>query len=513
MESNKLILSSLMQSSDYFTKVIGFLKTDYFESDHEKLVLTTINDLHEKYNIKPDTLSVENSIVESKLPATSIATALEFVKELKTIPPVSSYDYLVDLTEKYLRERAIFNALSLSLEIYDGTCKNLTVNDLPEILSAAISISLKEDESHDYYNDAEKRWDAYMAGDSKIPFDYDILNAITNGGVARKSLNLIAAGVNVGKTLMLIILATMYARMGYNVLYVTNEVNQIDLCKRIDAGNLGVDSDMLLMMSKSKFLQKIMDLQKLHGRMFIHEFATGECTAARVKGLCKKYKTKHGVKIDVIINDYITICAPNSINSLVTANMGIYYKTVAENFRALAHSEDAVVWSAAQFTTEAMESTDPNLQQLGASQGIAATADLVWAVVRTEQLDNSSQLAFKQLKTRYHPIKVVRWTMGISIAKHRLSEVEGNVIEGVTKRWEDMKEHHAQRMAAKCAEPASLEIEEATSSSMQRVVENCTPLPNNEVVKQPTTQTSLSAQQKAQQEKECEDVLKELLGE
>lgn len=503
MESNKLVLSSLIRSPDYFTKVVGYMKPEYFESEQEKLVLSTVLSLYDKYSVKPDTLAITNTISESRLPANTIESTVNLVNELCQVPVVSSYDYLIDTTEKYLRERAIFNALSLSLEVYDNTNKQYTVSDLPDILSAAINISLREDESHDYFNDAEARWDAYMQGDSKVGFEFDCLNAITNGGVTRKSLNLIAAGVNVGKTLMLIILATMYVRMGYNVLYVTNEVNQIDLCKRIDASNIGVESDMLLMMAKNKFLQKIAALQKTHGRLFVHEFGTGECTANKVKSLCKNYRTKFGVQVDVIINDYITICAPNSVNSLITSNMGIFYKTVAENWRALAFSENAIVWSAAQLKTEAMNSTDPELSDLGASQGIAQTADCVWAVIRTESLDNSLQIGFKQLKTRYHHTKIVRWTMGINVAKHRLSEISNTVIEhGITERWNTMKEH----LLAK-----KVQTNDVSENNTQVATIISNNLPLVDLTQLPENKNTLAEAEKAKREEE-ERLLFDLLG-
>lgn len=486
------------------------MKTDYFESEHEKLVLSTINDLYEKYGIKPDVLTIKNTITESRLPANTIETTNKLIDSLIQIPSVSSYDYLIDSTEKYLRERAIFNALSLSLEVYDNTNKKYTISDLPEILSAAININLREDESHDYFNDAEVRWDAYMKGESKLAFEFDCLNAITNGGVTRKTFNLIAAGVNVGKTLMLIILATMYVRMGYNVLYVTNEVNQIDLCKRIDSSNLGVESDMLLLMAKSKFLEKIKSLQKTHGRMFVHEFATGECTANKVKALCKNYRNKFGVKIDVIINDYITICAPNSVNSLITSNMGIYYKTVAENWRALAFSEDAVVWSASQFKTEAMNSTDPELSDLGASQGIAATADLVWAVIRTESLDNSMQIGFKQLKTRFHHQKIVRWTMGISVPKQRLNELPNYQVEhNITERWANMKENMTAQMLIHANEK---EVSRENNEKLSTIIENSLPMVNKDDLQYntPVDKETLEKQEEAKRIKE-EALLMQLL--
>lgn len=424
--NEKLIFSSLIKNKDYFVKVIPHIKTEYFEPSYQKFIFNAIRFYAEKYDKQPNFLVLEN-LVESKanekLNEKEKEEALEFIKEIKQYDIPDNLEYLVDEAESFCRDRALYNAVATAIDVYQGVNKNIPREMLHEIVRDAQAITFDESLGLDFDEDAEARYERYISKEKRQPFEFDILNDITNGGVAKKTLNIIAAGVNVGKSMTLVWLAAMYKRLGYNVLYVSNEMSEDEVMLRIDASMLDIETFLIDKMGKDKFVSRIHKLKELnHGRLKVKEYATGTCNSNKIRSLLKDYKLKYGFVPDVIINDYLTINQSSHIK--YTGNMGDYYTKVAEEQRAIMVDFNCIGWTAAQMVTDAMESTDPSISDLGMSQGIAKTADLIWAVARTEELDRIGQILFKQLKTRYHHEKIKRWTMGISIPKQKFFEVE-----------------------------------------------------------------------------------------
>lgn len=424
--TESLLLASLVGNEEYFGKVVPFLKPEYFEDPAERSIYTIIKNYSNKHSESPDFTILRNVVTNCKKSEEEISSMLETIDTVKNVSVPNNLTYLLNEAEKFCKERAVFCAISKSFDIYEGSDATLKIEAIPEILREAICVNFDSSVGHEYDEDAESRWDYYNSVEAKIAFESAQMNRITNGGIPRKTFNIIAAGVNVGKTMTLVWLAAMYKRMGYNVLYITNEVSEKELAQRIDASMLDIDTDQIKFMTKAKYFSRIEKLKESqHGRLFIHEFATGTCSSDKVETLLRDLALKKKFKPDVIINDYITI----NISSRISygGNMGDYYTKVAEEMRATAVRHDCIMWSAAQMVTAAMESTDPNLSDLGMSQGIAKTADLVWCVSRTEELDAIGQIAFKQLKTRYHKDKIVRWLMGVDVGKQKFIEMDTNV--------------------------------------------------------------------------------------
>lgn len=420
-----LVFASLIRNQDFFSKVLPYISVDYFESPVHKFLFKAIKFYADKYDKQPNTFVLSNvlSSPNSKLSDNERADGAEFLQEIANFDLPDNTEYLIEEAQNYCKERALYNAMVKAIDVIEGTDTTITKESVHELIRDAVSINFDETIGQDYEEDAEARYERYLLKEEKLPFEYSILNDITNNGVSRKTLNIIAAGVNVGKSMTLVYLASMYKKMGFNVLYISNEMSEDEVMKRVDGNLLDIETQFIDRLGKSKYVSKISELRsKGQGRLKVKEYATGTCSSNRIRSLLKDYRLKENFVPDVIIVDYLTICISSRVS--YTGNMGDYYTKVAEELRAVAQDFNCAMWSAAQMQTQAMDSTDPDLKDLGMSQGIAKTADLVWAVARTEELDRIGQILFKQLKTRYHHEKIRRWTMGITIAKQQFYEVE-----------------------------------------------------------------------------------------
>jgi replicative DNA helicase len=425
------ILAGLIQDEKYFRKVSPYIKEEYFTEDSTKTIYKIINNYANKYKEKPNKTVLAKAInvgLASKNP-TILADANEKLNAITTLELPTSFDYMVNETEKFCQNRAMFLAISKAINIYENNDNPesksvMDINAIPDIVKQALAISFDSHVGHEYDMGEEERWAYYNTPEKKIAFEMPYLNEITNNGVSRKTLNILVAGVNVGKTMLLVYLAAMYKRLGYNVLYVTNEINEMELAQRIDASLLNIETDMIIPLGKEKYLGKFQALKEsTHGKLFIKEFPTGTCSANKIRALLHELELKKKFKPDIIINDYITINRADTIT--FTGNTGNYFERVAEEMRAVAMEEDVVMWTAAQFNSEGIKNSDPELTDIGSSLGIGKVADLAWAVLRSEMLDELGQLSFKQMKTRYHKTRYRRWNTGVNIGTQRIYEVEG----------------------------------------------------------------------------------------
>lgn len=416
-----LLLASLINDDQFFRKTIPFFKTEYFNDEAEKQVFKAIKNYTNKYNEPPNFNIIKNILSSSTLPSQTIHSSLEVAEFITTIDSPKDSKYVMELAEKFCQKSAIFCAVTQAVNAIDNK-DEATVNALPEILREAISVCFDTSVGMDYNESAEERWDYYVEPSNKIPFDIEMFNTITNGGVETQGLHLIAAAVNVGKTFWLVYLAAMYMRLGYDVLYVSNEMKDKQIGKRVDASLLNVPTKDIVFLGKEKYMSKLETIrQKTTGNLQIVQYPTNTCSANKIRRLLRDLSLKRNFKPKIIINDYIQINI--SDNMPQGGNMGDYYQKVAEEMRAVAVEEDVVIWTAAQVTTDAMSSTDPELWNLAGSQGIARTADLVWFAIRTEQLDAMNQMLVKQVKTRYHETRVQKMTVGSNIGVQRIYEV------------------------------------------------------------------------------------------
>lgn len=426
ISNETMILAGLLRDDAFFRKVSPYIKSEYFEEDSTKILYKIINGYAEKYREIPNKTVLEKAInigLSNKSDAI-VNDAREKLESITSMELPKSLDYMVDECEKFCKNRSMYLAINEAIAIYTNNSdpekkKLMDIGAIPDIVKKALAVSFDSHVGHDYDTGEAERWEYYTTPENKISFDINKLNDITNGGVSRKTLNLIVAGVNVGKTMLLVYLAAMYKRLGYNVLYITNEINEMELAQRIDASLLNIDTDMLIAQGKEKYLNKFADLKaSTHGRLFIKEFPTGTCSANGIRALLHEMDIKKKFKPDIIINDYITINRADTMQ--FTGNTGVYFERVAEELRAVAMEENIVMWSAAQFNSEGIKDGDPELTDIGSSLGIGKVSDLAWAVLRSEALDELGQIQFKQLKTRYHKTRYQRWTFGIDIGTQRI---------------------------------------------------------------------------------------------
>lgn len=429
LNNETMILSGLIRDDEYFRKVSPFLKQEYFTDESNKLLYKVISKYIDKYKDKPNK-SVLEKFVNDGLSARTpefINEVLTVIDHISNVELPKSRDYMVDETESFCKRQAMYNAINASIDIYESKDAETKIGLIPDLVKEALAVSFDTNIGHNYNEDEEARWEYYTTPENKIPFDIEFMNTITNGGVSSKTLNMIAAGVNVGKTMFLVYLAAMYKRLGYDVLYITNEINEMELAQRIDASILNIETDLILSLGKEKYLSKFQKLRESQqGRLFIKEFPTGTCSANGITNVLRELELKQKFKPKIIINDYITINKADGASMGAGTNTGVYFEKVAEEQRALAMREDIIMWTAVQFTKDGANSADPELTDIGSSLGLAKVADLVWAVMRNEMLDEIGQLSMKQIKTRYHKTKYQKWNVGVNMGTQRIMAINND---------------------------------------------------------------------------------------
>jgi replicative DNA helicase len=423
--NEKLILSSLVVDDDYVRQVLPFLQSEYFNDKIERSVFETIRSYIHEYNTLPNktTLLVDIRSHE-KLNEKEVAEAENVVREIFDIDRPSDSKWLIKKTEEFCQEKAVYNAIMKAIAIYDGTEKTVTPHAIPDMIKDAVGISFDSHIGMDMYDDAGARYDYYTLPSSKIPFDIEILNEITNGGAGRKTLNVFVAGVNVGKTLSLVHLACAYARAGLNVLYFTMEMREEEILKRMDANMLKTPINKLEEFGRDAFIDKVEKLRaKSYGKIKVKEYPPGAAHAGHFKHIIGELKMKQRFVPDVIMVDYIGITGSARMK-LGQQNSYFYLKAVAEELRALAVETDTVLWTAMQLTRTGITNTDVEITDVSESMGIPATADFMLSVTRTEELDGLGQVLLKQLKNRYgNKTNKLRFVVGIDLDKQTLYDV------------------------------------------------------------------------------------------
>ena len=420
-----LILRSLAYNENYSRKVIPFIEPDYFHDSSERVLFEEIAQYMVKYNARPskEALGIEVE-ARNNLSETDVQNIRTI---LTTFDDVTGTDeWMQDTTEKWCKKQAIYNALMESVGIANGDSKQKTEDAIPSILSSALAVSFDSNVGHDYIEDASERFDFYTRKEDKIPFDIELLNKITKGGLTNKSLNIALAGTGVGKSLFMCHVAAASLMQGKNVLYITAEMAEEKIAERIDANLLNVNIQDISSLSKKMFEDKVTKVaKKVQGSLIIKEYPTAQAHSGHFKALLNELQLKKNFRPDIIFIDYLNICASSRIKSGSNANSYTLVKSIAEELRGLAVEFNLPIVSATQTTRSGYGNSDVDITDTSESFGLPATADLMVALISTEELEGLGQIMVKQLKNRYNdPTIHKRFVVGIDRAKMRLYDCE-----------------------------------------------------------------------------------------
>jgi replicative DNA helicase len=418
-------LSNLVYNEPYARKVLPFIKPEYFSNRHERVVFEEINKFMEKYGNQPtkEALSIEldNRKDLNDDEFKSILTIVETLSDAQV-----DMQWLVDTTEKFCKDKAVYNAILNGIQIIEGKDKEHTAEAIPSILSEALAVAFDQNVGHDYVEDGENRYEFYHKKEEKLEFDLEYFNKITKGGIPQKTLNIALAGTGVGKSLFMCHMAASTLMQGKNVLYITLEMAEERIAERIDANLMNITMDDLHDLPKKMFTDRLSKIQtKTNGKLIIKEYPTASAHTGHFRSLLKELALKKSFRPDVIFIDYLNICSSSRFKG--NANVGSYFyiKAIAEELRGLAVENNVPIMSATQTTRGGYANSDVGLEDTSESFGLPATADLMFALISTEELESLNQIMVKQLKNRYNdPGTNKRFVVGIDRARMKLYDVE-----------------------------------------------------------------------------------------
>ena len=433
-----MILQNLIFNEDYCRKSLPFIRNEYFDDFNEKIVFETISEFILEYDTLPtkEILSIEvekrRDVTESQFK--ELAEKISYLAEKNV-----DYQWLINTTEKWCKDRAIYLALMESIQIADGNDDKKLPDSIPSILSDALSVSFDNHIGHDYLQDYEERYETYHRKEDKIEFDLEYFNKITKGGLPNKTLNIALAGTGVGKSLFMCHVASSVLLQGRNVLYITMEMAEEKIAERIDANLLNVNIQDISDLPKSIFERKVNTLsKKTQGTLIIKEYPTAAAHAGHFKSLLNELALKKSFRPDIIFIDYLNICASSRYRGNSTVNSYSYIKSIAEELRGLAVEANVPIVSATQTTRSGYGSSDVELTDTSESFGLPATADLMFALIKTDELEQLGQIMVKQLKNRYNdPTIFKRFIVGIDRAKMRLYDCEQTAQDDVLDNGQD----------------------------------------------------------------------------
>jgi len=419
------ILKNLLYTDEYCRKVLPFINKEYFEDYNEKIIFEEMFNFISKYNNLP---TKETLIIESEkrtdITDDTFKGICDYINNLEDTP--SDQQWLLDTTEKWCKDRAIYLALVESISIADGNNEKKNQDAIPSILSDALAVSFDNQVGHDYLNDYEARYEFYHQKEEKIPFDLEFFNKITKGGLPNKTLNIALAGTGVGKSLFMCHVASSALLQGKNVLYITLEMAEEKIAERIDANLLNVNIQEIANLPQVMFENKVTKLaKKTQGTLIIKEYPTASAHAGHFRSLLNELALKKSFRPDIIFIDYLNICASSRYKANGNVNSYSYIKAIAEELRGLAVEANLPIVSATQTTRSGFGNSDVELTDTSESFGLPATADLMFALISTEELEGLNQIMVKQLKNRYNdPTMNKRFVVGIDRAKMKLFDCE-----------------------------------------------------------------------------------------
>ena len=418
------ILSNLISNEEYTRKVLPFLKSDYFNVRSYKIIFAEIHEYITNYNALPslNALSIECQ-ERTDLTEDQFKDIMEVLRELSD--EKAELDWILNTTEKWCQERAIYLSLMESVKIADGQDEKRDKGAIPQILSDALGVSFDQNVGHDYFRNSEERFEFYHKTEEKIPFDLEFFNKITKGGLPNKTLNVALAGTGVGKSLFMCHVASSCLLQGKNVLYITMEMAEEKIAERIDANLLNVPIQKLHDLPRVMYENKISALsKKTQGKLIIKEYPTASAHVGHFKSLLNELELKRNINPDIIFIDYLNICASQRYKGSIV-NSYTYVKAIAEELRGLAVEANVPIVSATQTTRSGFGSSDVDLTDTSESFGLPATADLMFALISTEELEEQNQIMVKQLKNRYYdPTLNKRFCLGVDRSKMRLYDVD-----------------------------------------------------------------------------------------
>ena len=433
-----LILRNLLYNEEYLRKVIPFIKADYYEDSNQRIVFEEIDKFVQEYN-QPATKEVLCIEVEKRqdINDTTFSEITKLISYLEDVP--TDYEWLCDTTEKWCRDRAIYLALMESIALADGKDKDKDRGAIPSILSNALAVSFDTNIGHDYLIDYEQRYEAYHKKEDLIPFDLEYFNKITKGGLPNKTLNIALAGTGVGKSLFMCHVASSALLGGKNVLYITLEMAEEKIAERIDANLLNVPIQEITELPKVMFEDKVTKLaNRTQGSLIIKEYPTASAHAGHFRSLLNELALKKSFRPDIIFIDYLNICASERYRAGSNVNSYTVVKAIAEELRGLACEANVPIVSATQTTRSGYGSSDVELTDTSESFGLPATADLMFALISTEDLEGLGQIMVKQLKNRYNdPTIFKRFVVGIDRAKMRLYDCEQSAQDDILDSGQD----------------------------------------------------------------------------
>jgi len=431
-------LSNLVYNEPYARKVLPFIRAEYFQDRHERVVFEEITKFMEKYGNQPtkEALSIELDN-RSDLNTEEFKTVLNVVETLSDAKV--DMNWLVDTTEKFCKDKAVYNSILSSIQIIEGKDKQHTPEAIPSILQDALAVAFDNNVGHDYVEDGENRFEFYHKKEEKLEFDLEYFNKITKGGLPQKTLNIALAGTGVGKSLFMCHMAASTLMQGKNVLYITMEMAEERIAERIDANLMNITMEDLHSLPKKMFETKLSKIQKkTNGKLIIKEYPTASAHSGHFRALLKELALKKSFKPDIIFIDYLNICSSSRFKG--NANVGSYFyiKAIAEELRGLAVENNVPIMSATQTTRGGYANSDVGLEDTSESFGLPATADLMFALISTEELEGLNQIMVKQLKNRYNdPGLNKRFVIGIDRARMKLYDCEQEAQDDIVDSGQD----------------------------------------------------------------------------
>jgi len=417
------ILSNLVYNEEYTRKVIPFLKEDYFQDGVEKIIFQTIWAYAEKYKSNPTIDALVIDVQDKAINEDQYKKSVDYLSEIEETP--IDLDWLTDQTEKWCKDKAIYNAVLNGIQIIDGKVKDQSPDALPGILSEALSVSFDKHVGHDYMEQSGDRYEFYHTKEEKIPFDLDFFNRITKGGLPNKTLNIALAGTGVGKSLFMCHVAASTLMQGKNVLYITLEMAEEKIAERIDANLMNITMDDMHDLPRHMYENRFEKIQKkTTGNLIVKEYPTASAHCGHFRALFNELALKKDFKPDLVFIDYINICASSRFRAGANVNSYTYIKAIAEEMRGLAVEFNLPIMSATQTTRTGFVSTDVGLEDTSESFGLPATADFMFALISSDELNELNQMLVKQLKNRYaDPTMNKKFIVGVDRAKMKLYDV------------------------------------------------------------------------------------------
>lgn len=433
------ILSNLINDEEYVRKTIPFIKDEYFSDLEDRKVFGVIKQFVDKYNSPPTKSALLISLQEDRSISEDMYVKCETIINALNADDKTDSSWLIDETEKFCKDRALVNAIMDSIQIIEGNDSNYSKDSLPSLLSQALSVGFDNNVGHDYIENADERYEFYHRLEEKIPFDLEYFNLITEGGLANKTLNVALAGTGVGKSLFMCHMAAGAISQAKNVLYITLEMAEERIAERIDANMMNVAIQELGDLSKKMFSERIDKIRnKIQGRLVIKEYPTASAHSGHFKSLLGELKIKRNFVPDIIFIDYLNICASSRFKPSANANSYTIIKSIAEELRGLAVEFDLPIVTATQTTRSGYSNSDVELTDTSESFGLPATADLMFALISTEELEQQGQLMVKQLKNRYSdPTRNKRFMVGVDRSKMRLYDLDSEAQKNITDSGQD----------------------------------------------------------------------------